>query len=157
MTLIQNILNMFKHEDTQNDKKFVRWTLAELKDAEYTLHAVRVGQLAKIKNVRPNKANAGLVKDTIVKEDMLMISVGDNWYMDIESGNYYEMANFVGSKLQNPNRDLHIVGYKPFYYECYDTIKSKNLQPNDMLSASQLRKLYKEHMEQYSIRTSKAN
>lgn len=151
MTIIKDILKIRKREKNQNDSKFVRWTLTELKDAEYTLHAIRVGQLAQIKNIRPNKANAGLVKDNIVKEDLLMISAGDNWYMDIESGEYYEMADFVGAKLQNPNHDLYIVGYQPFYHECYDTVKAKNLEPNDMLSAYQLRDLYKEHTDKYSV------
>ncbi|MBQ8522648.1 MAG: hypothetical protein IJ458_03165 [Clostridia bacterium] len=147
-SLIKGMLKKFKYVEMPNEKNdWKQWSDVELGKAEYTLHYVRVCKLARISHKKKKRITAEDLERRIVKKGVLMISVGGEWYMDIETGKHYELGKLFGEELQNPNNELYVVSENPLYYECYDTIKGLNLQPNDQFTARQLRNLYINHFD----------
>ena len=133
---IKGMLNKFEYTEASNSQNdWVQWTDKELEDAQYTLHCVRVCRLVRKSNKLFKKTQCKLFKS-----DAIMVNVGDNWFMDIETGRYYEMATEVES-----TGTTYVSCESPLYYDCYDTVKSKKLQPNDKFTARELRSIYQEH------------
>ncbi len=145
-TLIRHMLNHFKYTEASNEvDTWKNLTQEELKDVLYVLHSVRVCQLARVSHRKKKTLSAEDLAKRIVKKDVLMISVGCDWFMDIETGEHYELGKLFGEDLQKPTNKLYVVSESPLYYECYDVIQSKHLDPNSKFTARQLRRIYNEY------------
>ena len=138
-SLIKEMLRGTKHHEAHNQSGWMQLAHANDEEEKYILHKVRVCKLARVSHKKKKRLTAEDLKKRIVRENVLMINLDGNWYLDIETGKKYELGGIFGEELENPNAELYVASEKALYYACYDTIKRKDLDPNEELTASELR------------------
>lgn len=147
------IISRLIHRNECKQKQQSGWTQLtkeqHLQD-EYILHTVRVCSLAQVSHKKKKRLKAEDIEKRICNDGVLMVSVGNDIYMDIETKEQYELGALFGEELNYPEKDLYVASTKPMYYTCYETIQQKNLDPNDKVSVKELRNIYNEHFRQFT-------
>ena len=152
VSLIKNLINKLQHKSNKNVKEFVQISKQELEQQQYTLHTIRLCTLSAISHRKQKILTSEQLLKRVERHDVLMVNVGYNWYMDIETGMRYELGGFFGDELEDLNNDLYISSERPLFHICYDTIKAKNYEPNDKLTAYELRQIYNDHKQRWNNR-----
>lgn len=148
MSFIKDMLKRTREKERVESIKnqqlnFTKYTAEQLKELQYIISRIYVGNI--IKNVGKRFMSQADLKHNIVKQNALLIHIQDFWYMDIETGKYYQLSNIYNSNITNDKE--YINQDRAFYYECYDTIKSKGMKPNGKFTAIELRKIYEDNKQ----------
>ncbi|MFQ6723889.1 MAG: hypothetical protein ACLRFE_00960 [Clostridia bacterium] len=136
-----------RNTENQQEDLMDIFNKVDLEDATYVLYQVRLCKLSRISDKNKKKLSCVDLEKYVVKEDVLMVNIAGDFYMDIQTGKYYELRIFSDKNLKHYNNELYVSDDESFYHKCYDVIKSKNLQPNDMLGLNELKAVYKEYYE----------
>ena len=136
MTLIEKILNRFKKIEIKEEMLSLsepkQYTQEELNSLTYVIddvYWVTLKRNVKTKNMPKPKREI---------KSILAIRAGDDLYMDIETGKYYEASRFIS--------DLNAVNVwtayeMPYRFYVIETLMDKHIDYDDSLTANQLREL----------------
>ena len=107
-----------------------------------------IAKLAKLIDKRKRNITVQDINDSVVSENTLAISVGNNWFMDIETGKYYELGGILGEEMTT-DMDVYVERTRSLFHFSYDEVKKNNMQPMNEYSAKELRDLYNAHIQNH--------
>ena len=117
-----------------------QYTKEELETATYVIldvYRVTLKRNVKTKNMPEPKQET---------KSILAIRAGDDLYMDIETGEYYEASRFI-SILNQVN--VWTAYEMPFRFYVMETLMNKHIDYDDKLTAKQLRELIRIQRNRY--------
>ena len=145
MRLISKLIRRKQHQnieltlDKNSCKNNVQHSM-QTNEPTYKMRFIYVAQLAQKDKEHPNICT---IYKNIVKKDALLVSINLHWFMDVETGVYYKFGHQFGKKVDED--ELCIAGESPMWYVCNETLKSMNIKPDDLFTASELREIYNKH------------
>lgn len=144
MRLFEKIKNKFKRKDivqeTKQEDVLKIYNKEELEAVTYAIidvYRVTLRRKLKTKNMPEPKRDV---------KSILAIRAGDDLYMDIESGEYYEAKRYIS--------DLNAVNVwtayeMPYRYYVIETLMDKHIDYDDCFTAKQLRELIRIQRQKY--------
>ncbi len=137
-----SFIKKMMEKEAEKSPSFREYTKEELTNAKYILYTVRIGSLyQKGLNAKED------VK--ILKKDAIMVNVATYWYMDIETGKYYQFGGDNGEEVAKIKGKTYVGNLRPMFHTCYETIMDKHFNCNQMLTAKQLNELYQDHLNRW--------
>ena len=145
MSLIQEMINFFdtkKMKEPINNYKLKTVDKKIDLNTEYIFHSIRLCKLARMSRAKKKHLTAEDIQKRIVRENVLMVSDGPDWFIDIETGNRYECGKMFGEEMLQLENELYVASISSLYHECYDIVQDQHIDPNAKLNAKQLRQIY---------------
>ena len=141
MTLIRDIINKFTRKAIEQEVPVLKQhTMEELDNATYKiLDVYRV-------TLRRNVKTKNMPEPKMEVKTILAIRAGEDLYMDIENGEYYEASRFINDLNQVNTWTAYEMPYRFYVVE---TLLDKHIDYDDSLTASELRQLIRLQRDKY--------